>query len=132
MLEIKDLHVNVAGKEILKGLSLKVPPGEVARDHGAQRRRQIDDFLRRSPAAPAMKSPSGAIDFYGEDLTGLSPEERAAQGHFPRLPISDGNPRRLDHEFPQDRDERPAQVARREGTRRRAIHEAPCAPRPRS
>ena len=29
MLEIKDLHVNVFGKEILKGLSLKVPPGEV-------------------------------------------------------------------------------------------------------
>ena len=29
MLEIKDLHVNIDGKEILKGLSLNVKPGEI-------------------------------------------------------------------------------------------------------
>ena len=29
MLEIKDLHVSIDGKEILKGLNLDVKPGEI-------------------------------------------------------------------------------------------------------
>ena len=45
MLEIKDLHANVNGKEILKGLTLNVPAGRSACHHGAQRRRQVDDIL---------------------------------------------------------------------------------------
>ena len=45
MLEIKDLHVNVYGKEILKGLSPEGAAGRSPCDHGPQRLRQIDDLL---------------------------------------------------------------------------------------
>ena len=41
MLKIDNLHVRVAGRDILKGLSLDVAAGPGARDHGPQRRGQV-------------------------------------------------------------------------------------------
>ena len=81
MLEIKDLHVNVFGKEILKGLSLKVPPGEVHAIMGPNGAGKSTTSYTLAGRA-GYEVTSGEIDLYGEDITGLSPEERAAKGIF--------------------------------------------------
>ena len=47
MLKITDLHATVGGKEILKGLSLDVPAGEVHAIMGAERVGEIDLVLCR-------------------------------------------------------------------------------------
>ncbi len=46
MLEIKNLHVTVTGKEILKGLNLRVDAGQVHAIMGPQRFGQIHAVLR--------------------------------------------------------------------------------------
>jgi Fe-S cluster assembly ATP-binding protein len=81
MLEIKNLHVNVAGKEILKGLSLNVPPGEVHAIMGPNGAGKSTTSYTLAGRA-GYEVTSGEIDFFGEDVTGLSPEERAAKGIF--------------------------------------------------
>ena len=81
MLEIKDLRVNVHGKEILKGLSLKVPPGEVHAIMGPNGAGKSTTSYTLAGRA-GYEVTGGEIDFYGEDVTALSPEERAAKGIF--------------------------------------------------
>jgi Fe-S cluster assembly ATP-binding protein len=81
MLEIKDLHVNVFGKEILKGLSLTVPPGEVHAIMGPNGAGKSTTSYTLAGRA-GYEVTGGAIDFFGEDVTALSPEERAAKGIF--------------------------------------------------
>ena len=81
MLEIKNLHVNVFGKEILKGLSLKVPPGEVHAIMGPNGAGKSTTSYTLAGRA-GYEVTSGEIDLFGEDITGLSPEERAAKGIF--------------------------------------------------
>ena len=81
MLSIKDLHVSVGGKEILKGLSLDVPAGEVHAvmgPNGAGKSTLSYALTGREGYEPT----SGAIAFRGEDITALSPDERAARGLF--------------------------------------------------
>ncbi len=81
MLEIKDLHVHVHGKEILKGLSLKVPPGEVHAIMGPNGAGKSTTSYTLAGRA-GYEVTSGEIDLFGEDITALSPEERAAKGIF--------------------------------------------------
>ncbi len=81
MLEIKDLHVNVQGKNILKGLSLTVPPGEVHAimgPNGAGKSTASYTLAGRD----GYQVTSGSIHFNGEDMLPLAPEERAAKGIF--------------------------------------------------
>ena len=81
MLEIKDLHASVQGKEILKGLSLKVGAGEVHAIMGP-------NGAGKSTTSYALAGregydvTSGEVTFKGEDLLALKPEERAAKGIF--------------------------------------------------
>ncbi len=81
MLEIKNLHVNVDGREILKGLDLTLPAGEVHAIMGP-------NGSGKSTLAYVLAGKSdyevtsGSITWKGRDLLDLAPAERAAAGVF--------------------------------------------------
>jgi Fe-S cluster assembly ATP-binding protein len=81
MLEIKNLHVTVDGKEILKGLSLRVDAGEVHAIMGpnGSGKSTLSYVLAGSAGYDITE---GSITYRGEDLVRLPPEERAAKGVF--------------------------------------------------
>ncbi len=81
LLEIRDLHVEVGGKPILKGLSLSIPAGEVHAvmgPNGAGKSTLSYTLAGRDGYEVA----GGDILYKGESLLGLAPEERAAKGVF--------------------------------------------------
>ena len=81
MLEIKNLHVNVDGREILKGLDLTLPQGEVHAVMGP-------NGSGKSTLAYVLAGQedygvtAGSVTWKGEDLLAMSPSERAASGVF--------------------------------------------------
>jgi Fe-S cluster assembly ATP-binding protein len=81
VLEIDDLHAQVAGVEILKGVSLRVMPGEVHALMGpnASGKSTLAKTLLHSPTYEVT---SGRILLKGEDITHLPTEERFARGLF--------------------------------------------------
>jgi Fe-S cluster assembly ATP-binding protein len=81
MLSINNLHVRVAEAEIIRGLSLEVPAGEVHAvmgPNGAGKSTLSYSLVGR----PGYEVTGGSITFDGEDLTALDPAERAARGVF--------------------------------------------------
>jgi len=81
MLEIKDLHVAVDGKEILKGLSLSVQAGQVHAIMGPNGSGKSTLSYVLS-GRTGYEITSGSIAYKGEDLTAMAPEERASKGIF--------------------------------------------------
>ena len=81
LLEIKNLHVKVDGKQILNGLNLTVEKGQVAAIMGP-------NGSGKSTLAHVLAGKSdyeiteGTVLLNGEDLLALSPDERAAKGMF--------------------------------------------------
>jgi Fe-S cluster assembly ATP-binding protein len=81
MLDIKNLHVAVDGKEILKGLTLSLKPGQVHAIMGPNGSgKSTLSYVLAGRAGYDITS--GSIIYNGEDLTALAPEERAAKGVF--------------------------------------------------
>ena len=81
MLSIKNLHVRVAGKEILKGLSLEAKAGEVHAlmgPNGAGKSTLGNVLAGRE----GYEVTEGSVTYDGRDLLALAPEERAAAGVF--------------------------------------------------
>mgnify|MGYP006285302425 CR=1 FL=1 len=81
MLKIKNLHAGVDGIEILKGIDLEVKPGEV---HAIMGPNGSGKSTLSSVVAGRedYEVTEGHIDFEGEDLLDLDPEERAHKGIF--------------------------------------------------
>ena len=81
MLKIDDLHVKVDGKEILKGLTLTVPTGEVHAVMGpnGSGKSTLANVLA---GRPGYEITAGSVTFQGRDLLALAPEERAREGVF--------------------------------------------------
>ncbi|MBO7203182.1 MAG: Fe-S cluster assembly ATPase SufC [Paludibacteraceae bacterium] len=81
MLEIKNLHANINGKEILKGINLVVNPGEVHAIMGpnGSGKSTLSSVIAGNPAFEVTK---GEIIFNGKNLLDLSPEDRSREGIF--------------------------------------------------
>lgn len=81
MLEIKDLHATINGKEILKGINLTVKSGEVHAIMGpnGSGKSTLSNVLVGHPAYEVTK---GSVTFDGKDLLAMSPEDRSHEGLF--------------------------------------------------
>lgn len=81
MLQIKNLHANIDGKEILKGLNLEVRPGEIHAIMGPNGagKSTLASVLTGNPA---FEVTDGEVVFNEKDLLELAPEERANEGIF--------------------------------------------------
>jgi Fe-S cluster assembly ATP-binding protein len=83
LLEIKNLHAKVADedKEILKGIDLRIGPGEVHAimgPNGSGKSTLANVLAGRD----AFEVTAGEIQYNGQDLLELDPEERAREGLF--------------------------------------------------
>jgi Fe-S cluster assembly ATP-binding protein len=81
MLEIKNLHVEVADRKILQGFDLTIEPGKIHAIMGP-------NGSGKSTLAYVLAGKDGytvtegSVTFNGEDLLVLAPDERAAKGVF--------------------------------------------------
>ena len=81
LLNIKNLHVSIGGKEILKGLNLGVNEGEIHAIMGP-------NGTGKSTLAAAITGregyeiTEGEIWYKGKNIVGMSPEDRANEGIF--------------------------------------------------
>ncbi len=81
MLKIENLHVTVEGKEILKGLTLEIPAGEVHAVMGPNGSGK-STLAHVLSGRPGYEVTGGSVTFQGRDLLSLAPEERAREGVF--------------------------------------------------
>lgn len=81
MLEIRNLHASVEGKEILKGVDLVVGDGEVHVLMGpnGSGKSTLSNVL---VGHPRYEVTEGSVTFNGKDLLALAPEDRAHEGVF--------------------------------------------------
>ena len=81
MLKIENLHAAIDGKEILKGLSLEVPAGEVHAIMGPNGAgKSTLSYVLTGRDGYEVTGGTATLD--GEDLLALAPDERAARGVF--------------------------------------------------
>ena len=81
MIEIRNLHASVGGKEILKGVDMAVMPGEIHAimgPNGAGKSTLGNVIAGRE----GFSVTEGEVLFRGKDLLELAPEERACEGVF--------------------------------------------------
>lgn len=81
LLEIKNLHAGVEGKEILKGIDLTIRRGEVHAVMGPNGAGKSTLGAVLS-GRPDLKVTEGSVLFMGRDLLAMSPEERSWAGVF--------------------------------------------------
>src|SRR3954464_4752576 len=80
-LQIKNLHVTAADKQILKGVDLHVRAGEfhaLMGPNGSGKSTLANAIMGH----PNLEVTDGQILFNGEDITGAAPDERARAGLF--------------------------------------------------
>ena len=81
ILEIKDLTAGVEGKQILKGINLTIGPGEihaVMGPNGSGKSTLASVLAGRE----GYEVTSGSVEYLGQDLLAMEPEERARAGLF--------------------------------------------------
>ena len=81
LLEVKDLHAGIDGKEILKGLNIQVNKGEVHAIMGpnGSGKSTLSKVLAGHPSYEVI---SGDVLYEGKNLLELEPDERARDGVF--------------------------------------------------
>jgi Fe-S cluster assembly ATP-binding protein len=81
MLKIKNLHVKIAGKDILRGINLEIKTGEVHVIMGpnGSGKSTLANILA---GKENFEHVSGTVEYLGENLLTLLPEERANRGLF--------------------------------------------------
>ena len=81
MLEIKNLHASIAGKEILRGVNLTIHEGEVHAIMGPNGagKSTLSNVLVGNPAYTVTE---GEVLFNGKNLLEMAPEVRAREGLF--------------------------------------------------
>ncbi|PYO39566.1 MAG: Fe-S cluster assembly ATPase SufC, partial [Gemmatimonadetes bacterium] len=81
MLEVRDLHATVEGKEILKGVDLTVRAGEVHAIMGPNGSGK-STLAQVLAGHPSYTVTAGQALYEGKDLLSMAPEERAREGVF--------------------------------------------------
>ncbi|HEY3131152.1 MAG TPA: Fe-S cluster assembly ATPase SufC [Acidobacteriota bacterium] len=81
MLEIKDLHVTAGGKEILRGINLKVNEGEVHSIMGPNGSGK-STLAQVLAGRESFEVTEGQVFYEGKDLLEMAPEDRAREGIF--------------------------------------------------
>jgi len=81
MLKVENLHVEIDGNEIVKGLDLEVGKGEVHAIMGPNGSGK-STFANVLMGHPRYEVTEGSVTFEGEDVLELEPDERAKMGMF--------------------------------------------------
>jgi Fe-S cluster assembly ATP-binding protein len=81
LLEIKNLHAGIDGKEILKGLNLQINKGEVHAIMGPNGSGK-STLAKVLAGHPSYEITQGEVVYEGKDLLELEPDERAREGIF--------------------------------------------------
>jgi Fe-S cluster assembly ATP-binding protein len=81
LLEIKNLHANIAGREILKGIDLTIDAGEVHAIMGPNGSGK-STLAQVLSGRDLYQVTAGAVVYDGKDLLEMSPEDRAREGIF--------------------------------------------------
>ncbi len=81
LLSVEDLHVAVEGKEIVKGLSLAIQPGEVHALMGPNGSGK-STLAQVLAGRETYEVVSGRVRYKGQDLLEMDPEARAREGIF--------------------------------------------------
>ena len=115
-----------AAREILKGLSLDVKPGQVHAIMGPNGagKSTLGNILAGREGYDVT---DGSVTFEGQDLLALEPEAARRRRRVPGVPVPGGNPRRQQHLLPARRAQCAAQGAWRGRAGFDAVPQAACA-----
>ena len=110
-LTIKDLHVSIEGKPIIKGLNLSIRQGEVHAIMGPNGTGK-STLAYTIMGHPNYEVTGGDILIDGESILEMAPDERSRAGVFLAFQYPVLHSRRYGGEFPANGDQRPSPACR--------------------